>query len=182
MDISQLKKIIYKWRVRAGSLAALAALLLARPSFESIFLGFLISICGLLIRTWACGHIRKEENLSMSGPYRYTRNPLYLGNLIIGVGISAGSLSWWVFGLFCFYFLVFYPVITDIEKRKMEKLFPEQYNKFKQVPLFIPSLKPKLEIDKKKFKWSLFLHNREYRALIGVILFWVSMTIKIIVI
>jgi protein-S-isoprenylcysteine O-methyltransferase Ste14 len=177
-----LKDIINKWRVKAGSLAAVAVLLLARPTFRSILLGFLISVLGLIVRTWACGHIQKEAKLSMSGPYKYTRNPLYLGNLIIGIGVTVGSRSWWVFGIFCFYFIVFYPVIIVIEKQKMEKLFPKQYKKFKQVPLFIPSLKPMLLQDKKKFKWSLFLDNREYRAIVGVILFWTAMIIKIIVI
>ncbi|MFO7981338.1 MAG: isoprenylcysteine carboxylmethyltransferase family protein [Candidatus Aminicenantes bacterium] len=177
-----LKKIIYKWRVRVGSLAALAALILARPTFKSIILGFMICLLGLFVRTWACGHIQKEEKLSVSGPYRYTRNPLYLGNLIIGIGVTAGSCSWLVLGIFCLYFLVFYPVIINIEKHKMEKLFPKQYESFKQVPLFIPSLKAKLPPDKKKFKWSLFSENKEYRAFIGVTLFWVAMIIKIMVI
>ncbi|MFW6124144.1 MAG: methyltransferase family protein [Acidobacteriota bacterium] len=182
MNTNQLKKTLTKWRVRAGSLAALASLILARPSFKSILLGFLISLLGLFLRTWACGHIQKEEKLSVSGPYRYTRNPLYLGNLIIGIGIIAGSRSWWVFGIFCFYFLIFYPVVIDIEKQKMEKLFPKQYKNFKKVPLFIPNLQPKLFQDKKKFRWGLFLENKEYRAFTGVMLFWAAMIIKTIMI
>lgn len=182
MNIHKLKNVIYEWRVRAGSLIAIAAIIFAKPTFKLILLGFLISFFGLLVRTWACGHIQKEEKLSMSGPYRYTRNPLYLGNVIIGIGLIVGSGSWWILGIICFYFLVFYPVIIDIEKKKMEKLFPLQYRKFKQVPLFIPSLKPKLPYNKKRFKWSLFLENREYRAFTGVILFWSAMIIKMLVI
>lgn len=182
MNISQIKKTLNKWRVRAGSLAALAALVLARPTFKSVLFGFLISMGGLFLRTWACGHLQKEEKLSISGAYRYTRNPLYLGNLIIGIGITVGSLSWWVFGIFCLYFLVFYPVIIDIEKQKMQNRFPDRYNEFKKVPLFIPSLKPRLDLDKKKFKWSLFRDNKEYRALLGVFLFWTALFLKIFLI
>lgn len=179
--IIMLKNTIYKWRVRVGYLAALSALVLAIPKLESLFWGFVICLLGLFLRTWACGHIQKEEKLTVSGPYRYTRNPLYLGNLIIGIGLAASSCSWFVFGIFCFYFLAFYPVIIKIEKQKMEKLFPKQYKSFKRVPLFIPSLKPKLPPDKKKFNWSLFFENKEYRAWIGVVLFYVTMIIKMIV-
>ncbi len=182
MKRTKFKNTIYRWRVRTGYLAAAAAIILSRPSFKSVIVGFFISILGLLLRTWACGHIQKEEKLSMSGPYRYTRNPLYLGNLIIGIGISAGSHSWRVFGVFCLYFLIFYPVIIDFEKQKMERLFPSQYQIFKQVPLFIPALRPQISYEKKVFKWSLYLTNKEYRAFIGVVIFWAALIIKIIII
>jgi len=182
MNITKLKNIIYKWRVRSGLLAAIICILLAKPSLVSIIIGFLISLLGLFVRTWSCGHIQKEKKLSMSGPYRYTRNPLYLGNLIIGIGITAASNSWWVLGIFCLYFLIFYPIIINIEKKKMEKIFPSQYRKFKKVPLLIPSLKPKLPKGENKFKWQLFLKNREYRAFIGVLFFWATMILKSIII
>jgi protein-S-isoprenylcysteine O-methyltransferase Ste14 len=178
MNISKLKNKIYEWRVRSGSIAAITALILSRPSIKFILLGFLISLLGLFLRAWACGHIQKEKKLTMSGPYEYTRNPLYLGNLIIGIGISVGSHSWWVFGIFCLYFLMFYPVIINIEKKKMERLFPSQYKKFKQVPLFLPAVKAKLPLENKNFKWILYSNNKEYRALLGVIIFWTILILK----
>jgi protein-S-isoprenylcysteine O-methyltransferase Ste14 len=181
MQRTRLKSTIYRWRVRTGSLAAAATIILAKPSYKSIIIGFIISILGLLLRAWSCGHIQKEKKLSISGPYRYTRNPLYLGNLVIGIGITAGAFSWWVFGVFCLYFLIFYPVIIDFEKRKMERLFPSQYQTFKQVPLFIPALRPRISCEKKAFKWSLYLANKEYRAFIGVLIFWAALIIKVII-
>ncbi|MBD3414760.1 MAG: hypothetical protein GF421_10060 [Candidatus Aminicenantes bacterium] len=182
MKTVPLKKIIYKWRVRFGLLTAIGAVFLAQVSFSCIVLGFLISLSGLFIRAWACGHIQKEKKLSMSGPYRYTRNPLYLGNLLIGVGVLVGSWSWWVLGIFCLYFLIFYPVIIEIEKQKMQQLFPEQYARFQKVPLFFPSIKPRLPKGKTHFQRDLYVRNREYRALIGVIIFWIVLSLKALVV
>ncbi|HHF51993.1 MAG TPA: isoprenylcysteine carboxylmethyltransferase family protein [Candidatus Aminicenantes bacterium] len=181
MKRTKLKNTIYRWRVRIGSLAAAAAVILARPSFRSVIIGFIISTIGLLLRTWACGHIQKETKLSMSGPYRYTRNPLYFGNLIIGTGVTTGAHSWWVFGIFCLYFFIFYPVIIGFEKQKMERLFPSQYQTFKKVPLFIPALRPRISYKKEAFKWSLYLANKEYRAFVGVMIFWAALIIKTII-
>ena len=181
MKRTELKNTIYRWRVRTGSLAAAAAIILSKPSFRSVIIGFFISVLGLFLRAWACGHIQKEKKLSMSGPYRHTRNPLYFGNLIIGVGVTAGAHSWWVFGIFCLYFFLFYPVIIDVEKQKMESLFPSQYQIFKQVPLLMPSLRPQISEEKKAFKWSLYANNKEYRAFIGVMIFWAALIFKIII-
>ncbi len=178
MKSSKLKKTIYQWRVRTGSLAAAAALILARPTFISIILGFLAAFLGLLLRSWACGHIQKEKKLSMSGPYQYTRNPLYLGNLIIGIGITVSSQSWVVLIIFVVYFLIFYPVIIDIENQRMKELFSSSYKKFEKVPLFIPTLKSKLSYNQKSFEWNLFLKNKEYRAFAGVLIFFTALLIK----
>ena len=78
---------------------------------------------GLLLRAWASGHLRKEKELTISGPYQYTRNPLYLGSLVIGAAIVIGCRSWWIFVIFILYFLLFYPVAVLFEQEKMIALF-----------------------------------------------------------
>jgi len=74
--------------------------------------------CGFrsLIRALASGHVRKNEALATSGPYAYTRNPLYLGSLLIGIGFAVAARSWWVgVALVVMFFAIYLPVIRDEE-------------------------------------------------------------------
>ncbi len=179
MAESRLLKLIYRWRVRTAFLAFLVTLLLAKPTFISIPVGAGISLIGLAIRAWASGHLKKEKELAVSGPYRFTRNPLYLGNLILGISLSVGSHSWWVFGIFAVYFLMFYPAIIHTEHERLKRLFPGQYDQYRRfVPLFFPFRRPRLQDSPLPFRWALFRKNKEYRALIGAAAFWLLMAGK----
>jgi protein-S-isoprenylcysteine O-methyltransferase Ste14 len=174
-------KAIYRWRVRVGSLAFLACLVLARPTWRSVILGAAVSLLGLTIRAWAAGHLKKEKELAISGPYRYSRNPLYLGNLVLGLSLAAGSGSTVVVVIFAAYFLVFYPVIILTERERMKKLFPEKYKEYiKHVPLFFPWRKPLACEDSVKFSWRQYRANREYRALIGSLVYWAVLSIRVL--
>lgn len=168
-------------RVRAGLFAAIAVIILARPTWTSIAIGVAISFAGLAVRAWASGHLRKEKALAVSGPYRFSRNPLYLGNMIMGIGIVFGARSWWVLGLFAVYFALFYPIIIRREKDRMKELFPEQYEEYrKKVPSFFPSLLRRSFPSHGKFGWALYRKNKEYRALMGTLLFWLILAAKIL--
>jgi protein-S-isoprenylcysteine O-methyltransferase Ste14 len=161
-------QMIYRWRVRSGLFVFLAIIVLARPTWSSIVIGLAVCAFGLLIRAWASGHIKKEKELAMSGPYQFTRNPLYLGNFLLGLSIAIGANSWWCAGLFAAYFLVFYPPVIREERERMKRLFPKQYEEYKKrVPLFFPSLTPFSSAHSLKFSRALYLKNKEYRALIG---------------
>ncbi|MGB7295434.1 MAG: isoprenylcysteine carboxylmethyltransferase family protein [Candidatus Aminicenantales bacterium] len=180
MGKTTLQEILNRLRVRAGLFLALAVILLARPSWGSILIGILICVLGLAIRAWASGHLRKEKELAVSGPYRYSRNPLYLGNFLLGTGITVGAQSWWVLGLFVVYFAVFYPLIIRRERERMKDLFPRQYEDYgNKVPLFFPSPWKHLAVGG-RFSWSLYRQNKEYRALHGTILIWAVMAAKLL--
>ncbi|MBN1224143.1 MAG: isoprenylcysteine carboxylmethyltransferase family protein [Candidatus Aminicenantes bacterium] len=182
MDKPHLKQTIYRWRVRTGFLASLITLIAAHPDFLSLIYGFIVALIGLALRTWACINLKKEKELTTSGPYRYTRNPLYLGNLIIGIGIVIASRSWWVLALFFVYFLVFYPIAIDVEKKRMAEFFPDGYSEYSQkVPLFIPTLKPKLPAGEKRASRQLYRKNREYRALMGTTIYWIVLLVKLLI-
>ena len=171
--------LIYRWRVRFGLLSVLLTVILARPTLWSTAVGFLVSVPGLLIRCWACGNINKEKKLAVTGPYRYTRNPLYLGNLILGIGIVIGAQSWYVLVIFIIYFLIFYPLIIQREKIRMREFFPEEYQEYKKkAPLFFPTLKPSLPKRKNTFSWIQYKQNKEFRGLAGTLIFWAVMIIK----
>ena len=177
MAESKLISRIYAWRVRAGLLAAVAALLFARTTPLSLLFGWIIALFGLFFRSWACGHLKKEKELATSGPYRYTRNPLYFGNFIIGIGIVVTSNTWWALAIFLVYFFIFYPVLILEEKNRMEKLFPQEYREYsRRVPLAFPGLRPPMPpADQKAFSWSLFRQNKEIRAILGILVYWLLM-------
>jgi protein-S-isoprenylcysteine O-methyltransferase Ste14 len=182
MGDSSIKELLNRLRVRAGLIAATAVILLARPTWISIIAGVSVSLLGLFFRAWASGHLRKEKELTISGPYGYSRNPLYLGNFTLGVGVAAGSRSWWVLGIVLGYFALFYPLIIRRERDRMRQLFPEQYENYrKRVPSFFPSLRKRTLPSQVKFNWSLYKQNKEYRALTGTIAFWLILAAKILV-
>lgn len=180
MPDDRLKNIIYRWRVRISLLCVILAVMLAEPKLWSLFVGIGLTVAGLLLRAWACGHLEKERELIMSGPYRFTRNPLYLGNLLIGIGVVVGARSFWILALALVLFLIFYPVVIGKEKQKMKQLFPEEYAIYKEkVPPFFPNFRPSLQGQKTCFQLNLYKKNKEYKALIGAAIFWIAMTAKL---
>jgi len=177
----RLTDIICRWRVRSGLVFALVTLILAKPNLVSLLISFGLASAGLALRTWACGHLTKERELTTSGPYQYTRNPLYLGNLILGAAIVVAALSWWVLAFFCVYFLIFYPTPIKFEKERMAELFPESYREYSaKVPLLFPSLRPDKTYENRRFQGYLYTKNKEYRALAGVLVYWAALALKAI--
>ena len=100
-------------------MGVLGVVIFARPAWKPLLAGFGLSLLGLGLRAWAAGHLRKEKILAVSGPYRRTRNPLYLGSLLIGVAMAVGSWSWEAAAILAAYFLVFYPVVINEERKRM---------------------------------------------------------------
>jgi protein-S-isoprenylcysteine O-methyltransferase Ste14 len=177
MEKSHVIRAIYSWRVRAALIGVILAVVFARPSITSLITGGCISFIGLAIRAWAGSHIRKEKELAVTGPYRYTRNPLYFGNFILGISMAVGGNAVIPALIFGIYFMIFYPVVILVEKERMEKYFPRQYREYKKhVPLFLPRLNPSLDEENSAVSFRLYLNNKEYRALIGTLIFWMILT------
>lgn len=173
---------LYRWRVRSGTLFVLAVIVLARPTVPSLAAGGAIAIIGLALRAWASGHLNKEKSLAVSGPYRHTRNPLYLGNLIIGIGVAAAAFSLIVAALLAFYFAVFYPLIIAKEKKRMRKLFNEKYDVYgKKAPLFFPGFRRSAKTGT-RFDKRLYAANREYRAAAATLVLWLVLGLRMILI
>src|SRR4051812_20332290 len=103
---------IQRWRVPLGFLCGAIFILLARPTLKALLIGAAISVIGLAIRGWASGHIRKNAQLAVSGPYAFTRNPLYLGSFLLGLGFTIASGRWELAVLFAALFLgIYFPVM-----------------------------------------------------------------------
>ena len=117
--------------------------------------GLSLIVPGLLIRALASGHVRKNEALATSGPYAYTRNPLYLGSLLIGIGFAVAARSWWVgVALVVMFFAIYLPVIRDEEDFLRQK-FPEFEEYARRVPRMFPRIMP--HADSAKRRWRIFV-------------------------
>jgi protein-S-isoprenylcysteine O-methyltransferase Ste14 len=168
-------KVARRIRVPLGFAFAVLYFWLARPTWRSMLFGLLLIVPGLLIRALASGHVCKNESLATSGPYAYTRNPLYLGSLFIGLGFALTSRSWWVgVALVIMLFAIYVPVIRSEESFLREK-FPEFERYSRTVPRMFPRLTPaggafeKPSHESNEFSLALYLKHREYNALLGAL-------------
>src|SRR5438876_4510918 len=128
-----------RWRVRLGYPLAIAVLYLSRPTPRSIFLGAMDGVIGLWLRAYAAGYLHNQEVLTVTGPYAYTRNPLYLGSAILALGAGIATRSWISALLLLVYFAIFYFAVMRREERELHLrhgAFFEEYAR--AVPLFIP--------------------------------------------
>lgn len=178
-----------RWRVPAAYLAGLVLLALARPTPRAILLGLPLVVLGEAVRLWASGHIEKTARLATGGPYAHTRNPLYVGSLLLGAGLAvacggrADGSSAAVALLVVVYFAAFYPSVMREEARFLASRFPEAYAEWaRAVPLFWPRLLPAGPRES-RFSWPRVRANREWRTAAGVplaiLLLWLRSRITV---
>ena len=170
--MAEWSQIAKRIRVPLGFVFAVVYFWLAWPTWRSIALGAIVVVPGLLLRVLASGHVRKNESLATSGPYAYTRNPLYLGSLLMGLGFAVAARSWWVgVALVVMFFAIYLPVIRD-EETFLRQKFPEFDEYARRVPRMFPRLRTH-SIDEKEasaaFSLKLYLKHREYNAVLGAV-------------
>ena len=162
-----------RWRVRLSYPLALLVLWFARPIPRSIFWGGSIGVLGLFIRARAAGHLHKQEVLTVTGPYAYTRNPLYLGSAILATGVGVATHSWISSVILCAYFALFYSIVMRREEEELRRHHGVAFDEYaKTVPLFFPRLTPaKLSFGAAaSFSFAQYKKNHEYQAAIGFLL------------
>jgi protein-S-isoprenylcysteine O-methyltransferase Ste14 len=176
--MAEWSQIARRIRVPLGFLFAVLYFWLARPSWRSLVLGAIVVVPGLVIRALASGHVRKNESLATSGPYAYTRNPLYLGSLVIGLGFCVAARSWWVGAVLVVMFLAIYvPVIRD-EEAFLRRTFPEFEEYARGVPRMLPRLPRAASGGSAGFSLELYLKHREYNALLGAVGMMAALIVK----
>lgn len=172
--------LIQRFRVPLGFIFAAVFLFFAKPEPLTLGIGGAIAVIGLLIRAWSSGHIRKNQNLAVSGPYAYTRNPLYLGSFILGIGFTIASGVWWLGLIFIALFLGIYFPVMRVEAGELIHIFGDEYKEYaERVPLFFPRLTAG-ETSQNKFDFDLYLRYREYQATLGLIFAWSVLLAKAI--
>lgn len=161
-------RIARRIRVPLGFLFALLYFWLARPTWTFLSFGAILIALGLLIRAAASGHVRKNEELTISGPYAYTRNPLYLGSLLIGIGFALAARSWWVGVLLVIMFFAIYVPVIRGEEKFLREQFPLFDEYARRVPRMLPRMTPyRSGDDGGGFSFDLYMKHREWNALLG---------------
>ncbi len=160
---------VARLRVPSGFLLVAAFAWYANPTALTAALGLSVSLAGMWLRAWAAGHLAKNKQLAQSGPYAWTRNPLYLGTLLVASGFVIAArrpgLAYLLGAVFAFVYL---PVI-ELEEQHLRKLFPEYAAYASRVPR-LGFVRPQSIPDgptSPRFSVSLYLKNQEYQALAG---------------
>jgi protein-S-isoprenylcysteine O-methyltransferase Ste14 len=162
-----------RWRVRLGYPLAIAVLFFARPLPRSILYGALVGLVGLTLRAWAAGYLHKQEVLTVTGPYAYTRNPLYLGSAVLALGVAIVTRSWISSVLLATYFAVFYSIVIRKEENELRPRHSESFDRYAAaVPIFFPRLSPAKLSDSGTgtFSSMQYKKNHEWQAAVGFLL------------
>jgi protein-S-isoprenylcysteine O-methyltransferase Ste14 len=176
-------RIARRIRVPLSFVFAIAYVWLAIPTWLSLAVGMPIVAVGLALRAAAAGHVRKDRELTTSGPYAYTRNPLYLGSLIIGVGFAIAARSIWILiALLVLLLAIYWPLILA-EERYLRANFSGYDEYAMRVPRLLPVLgrtrNQKLETGN-AFSRELYIRHREYRAILGAVVVCAILILKIL--
>lgn len=153
-------------RTFCGFAAAGAFLWLSEPTLVSLAVGGPLALCGLGIRAWSAGHLRKNRRLTVSGPYAYVRNPLYLGTLTAGMGFAAAGARPALGVFLTVFFLASYLPVIEEEEAHLRKILKGYAEYAERVPRIVPALRACYR-PQTPFSAALYRENREYEAALG---------------
>ena len=155
------------------------------PTYRSLALSLLLVVPGALLRGYASGYVKKNAELATTGPYAYTRNPLYLGSMLMAFGFAAASRSWVIFILLAVLFAVIYLPTILSEEAYLRQAFPQFEAYARQVPRMLPRLTPARTGDQDVtgggFSGELYLRHREYNAGLGAIAIYAALLLRIFI-
>jgi protein-S-isoprenylcysteine O-methyltransferase Ste14 len=166
-----LTQILARWRVTLGFVCGAVVLWLAAPTWPLLGLGAAVAALGEAVRIWAAGHLEKSREVTSSGPYRFSRHPLYLGSVLIGTGVAIASASLWVAVIAAAYLGSTITAAIRAEEAHLREKFGDAYDAYaaRRAP---PVTRP----------WSRAraFSNREHHTLVGVLLAFAVLALKIV--
>jgi protein-S-isoprenylcysteine O-methyltransferase Ste14 len=180
--IARWQRIARRIRVPLGFLTAalyLFELVRRAPHPQAVAWSVALVVPGLWLRGYAAGTVKKNRELTVTGPYAHTRNPLYLGSMLIAAGFAVALLSWPVALVLAMGFAVIYVPVIASEERFLRASFPGFDDYCRRVPRLIPRLtsasQPNDEKGTSSFSFTLYLHHREYNAGMGAMLLYLCL-------
>jgi len=176
------QKIARRARVPLGFVVAAVFLIFARPTWTTLAWGLVLVIPGLWLRGYAAGYVKKNAELTRTGPYAYTRNPLYLGSMSIAAGFAVAAGRWWLVALLVAMFLAIYLPTILSEEKFLQGMFPQFEDYAQRVPRLLPRLTPARFTDAQsgigRFSPERYRHHREYNATIGAAALYVALILR----
>jgi len=151
-------------------IGAILLVVFAKPHSAGILIGLLLIFLGEMIRIWAAGHLQKNEVLTVTGPYAYVKNPLYIGSIFITAGFCILADNIYLlaaaFFMFCFHYI---PYKKRVEGDRLKKIFGNQYEDYDQaVPEYLPRWTP-YPHEKVSWQFKCFIENSEEGILLIII-------------
>jgi protein-S-isoprenylcysteine O-methyltransferase Ste14 len=177
------QKIARRIRVPLGFVFAAVFLGLARPTWQTMLLSLLLVAPGVWLRGYAAGYVRKNSKLTRTGPYGHTRNPLYLGSMLIAFGFAGAAASWLILvTLAALFAVIYWPTI-----RGEEAYLREKFAGFDEYTKAVPRLFPRWTAARTDdvagtFSSKLYLHHREYNAGVGSLAIYAALGIKLVLV
>ena len=155
-----LVRVLSRYRVALGGVTAALTAWLAQPTATSLAIGAVVAAAGAALRLWAAGHVEKSREVTSSGPYRYTRHPLYLGSTLIGIGVAIAAAHLWLGLAIVGYLVSTLTAAMRAEEAHLRDKFGAAYDQYaaRAVPM-----------SGRAFSWERAWRNREHHALAGLI-------------
>jgi protein-S-isoprenylcysteine O-methyltransferase Ste14 len=167
-----LMALLARRRVFLGFVTAAATAVLAQPTWPSWWTGLAIATLGEAIRVWAAGHLEKSREVTRSGPYRWTRHPLYAGSCVIAAGVVVAAMHPLVAVLAAIYLGTTITAAIRAEEAFLRRTFGDTYDRYSRSDLRDAGVA-------RRFSLARALANREYRAVLGVFVGFAFLALKI---
>ena len=158
-------------RVPLGFLAGLVVLALATPTPQALVVGTLVAIAGEAVRVWAAGHLEKSREVTRSGPYRWSRHPLYVGSSVMGAGVCLAAASLPAAAIVALYLATTYTAAIRTEEAFLRGRFGAAYDDY------CAGRGPSVD---RPFDWARVWRNKEWRAVVGVGLVFLVLAAKVL--
>ena len=180
------RTIARRIRVPAGFAFAALFLWLAHPNGRTVALSLLLVLPGVWLRGYASGYVKKDAELTTTGPYAHTRNPLYLGSILIAFGFAVAAASWLIMALLAALFAAIYiPTILS-----EEAYLCEHFAGYEEYARMVPRLLPRgpgsvrkldgVEAADGGFSIELYLRHREYNSAMGAGAIYLALALKLL--
>ena len=161
---------IARLRVTIGFVAGVIVLWLAQPTSRSLAVGAAIAAIGEAIRVWAAGHLEKGREVTSTGPYMFTRHPLYLGSSIVGLGFAIASAHLVAGLVVLVYLAVTLMAAIRTEEAHLTEKFGAAYPAYRS---------GQAVAQPRRFSMARAVRNREYRALVGLLIVLLVLALKV---
>lgn len=164
-------RFLTRFRVAIGFSMAAFVIWLSQPRWSSWIAGLIIASVGEALRIWAAGHLEKSREVTSSGPYRYTRHPLYLGSTLIGVGVAVASASLAVAAIVGVYVALTLSAARRSEEAHLREKFGDAYDAYaeRRVPPMT-----------RRFSLTRALGNREHHTIAGLVAGFALLAFRIV--
>jgi protein-S-isoprenylcysteine O-methyltransferase Ste14 len=178
---SQWSKIARRIRVPLGFVFAVLFLWIARPTWPSLAWSLCVVVPGVWLRGYASGYVKKNAELAVSGPYAHTRNPLYLGSILIAFGFAGAARSVWIFLALAILFALIYAPTIRSEEEFLRENFSDFDEYTRRVPRLFPRLTPApaMRGESGRFSRDLYMKHREYNALLGAVGIYAALALRL---